>query len=250
MNSLTLRGVSKRFGGLVAVRDVNLDIAYGERRALIGPNGAGKTTLFNVIAGDLPVTGGRILLFGTDVTRMPSHKRVELGLRRTYQTSALFDALTVRENLYLAVAGPRGGHLDMVTLATRDSRVMSRVEDVAGSLGLADRLEALAGDLSHGERRQLEFGIAIAWQPRLVMLDEPAAGLSPDERKDVMRFLSALPRDITLVLIEHDMDIALNVAERATVLHEGSVVAEGTPSEITSNALVQEVYLGGVLNGR
>lgn len=225
-----------------------MDIAYGERRALIGPNGAGKSTLFNVIAGDLSATSGQIMIFDQDVTHMPVHKRVALGLRRTYQTSALFDALTVRQNLYLGIVGPGKGHFNCLKDAARDRERMEHVEKVAHSVRLTDRLETLAGDLSHGERRQLEIGLAIAWQPKFVMLDEPAAGLSPDERKVLKGLLNELPRDITLLLIEHDMDVALSVSERVTVLHEGSVVAEGSADEITANRMVQKIYLGGNLD--
>jgi branched-chain amino acid transport system ATP-binding protein len=225
-----------------------MDVAQSERRALIGPNGAGKTTLFNVIAGDLPATSGRITLFDKDITHMPVHERVMLGLRRTYQTSALFNALTVAENLYLGVAGPSRSHFNMVRLATRDRERMFRVHEIAEAVGLTDRLSTVAGHLSHGERRQLEFGLAVAWEPRMVMLDEPAAGLSQDERKVVVKLLNALPRQMTLLLIEHDMDIALSVAERVTVLHEGRIIAEGSPTEVTSNAQVQRVYLGGELH--
>jgi branched-chain amino acid transport system ATP-binding protein len=248
MNCLTLRGVTKRFGGLVAVRDVDMDIAHGERRALIGPNGAGKSTLFNVIAGDLPTSAGQIIIFDKDVTHMPVHKRVALGLRRTYQTSALFDKLTVRENLYLGVIGPGKGHFNALKRATGDTERMCRVNETADSVRITEKLDSLAGDLSHGERRQLEIGLAIAYQPKFVMLDEPAAGLSPDERKVLKKLLNGLPRDITLLLIEHDMDVALSVGERVTVLHEGAVVAEGTPTEITSNPMVQRIYLGGALD--
>lgn len=244
MNALSVRGVSKRFGGLTAVRDVDLDIAHGERRALLGPNGAGKTTLFNVIAGDLPATTGKIMLFEKDVTRMPVHKRVALGLRRTYQTSALFDSLTVAESLLLAVVGPGEGQFNMLRLAVKDSARLGRAKQLADMVGLGDRFSAHAGDLSHGERRQLEFGLAIAYSPRMIMLDEPAAGLSPDERKVVIKLLNSLPRDITLLLIEHDMDVALSVAESVTVLDNGKIIAEGSPSEITANPLVQQVYLG------
>ena len=248
MNSLSLHGISKRFGGLVAVRDVNMEIAHGERRALIGPNGAGKSTLFNVIAGDLPATSGKIIIFDKDVTHMPVHKRVALGLRRTYQTSALFDMLTVRENLYLGVVGPGKGHLDMVTNAMHDKVRMACVEQTAQSVRLTDRLSSFTGDLSHGERRQLEIGLALAWEPKFIMLDEPAAGLSPEERKVLKSLLLGLPREITLLLIEHDMDVALSIGERVTVLAEGAIVAEGTPDEISSNPLVQRIYLGGKLD--
>ncbi len=231
------------------MRDVDMDIALSERRALIGPNGAGKTTLFNIISGDLPATSGRITLMGKDVTHMPVHRRVMLGLRRTYQTSALFNALTVGENLYLGVSGPRKGHLNMFKLASRDMEGMARVREIAEAVGLTSKLSTAAGHLSHGEQRQLEFGLAIAWEPRMVMLDEPASGLSPEERKVLVKLLKALSREITLLLIEHDMDVALSVSDRVTVLHEGRVIAEGSPTEITSDSQVQTVYLGGALHG-
>jgi branched-chain amino acid transport system ATP-binding protein len=249
VNALSLDGVTKRFGGLQAVRDVTLDVPHGERRALIGPNGAGKTTLFNVIAGDLPATHGKIEVFGQDVTRMPPHRRVKLGLRRTYQTSALFDKLSVAENLYLGVMGPKNkGHFNFVKVANNDMGNMDRAVEVAEIVGLENQFNVAAGDLSHGERRQLEIGLAIAFEPRLIMLDEPAAGLSTDERVAIVDLMNSLDRDITLVLIEHDMDVALNVGEQVTVLHEGSIIAEGTPGEISSNDLVQQVYLGESLH--
>lgn len=245
MNALSLNGVSKRFDGLEAVRDVHMDVPHGERRALIGPNGAGKTTLFNVIAGDLPVTSGNINIFGQDVTGMPPHRRVKLGLTRTYQTSALFDTLTVAQNMYLGVIGPAGSrHFDMLRLAEKDIAHQERALQVIESVGLGDRVTTSTGDLSHGERRQLEVGLAIAYKPRLVMLDEPAAGLSPDERQSLIDLLNSLEQDITLLLIEHDMEVAFNVSERVTVLHDGRVIVEGTPEEISANDVVQKVYLG------
>jgi branched-chain amino acid transport system ATP-binding protein len=222
-----------------------MDVPHGQRRALIGPNGAGKTTLFNVIAGDLKATSGRITVFGHDVTRMPPHRRVKLGLRRTYQTSALFDKLTVADNLYLGVLGPRGaGHFRMLQRAKKDNECMDRALEVAEMIRLTRLLPVKAGDLSHGERRQLEIGLAIAFEPRLIMLDEPAAGLSAEERQVIIELMNALDKDITLLLIEHDMDVALNVSDEVTVLHEGSIIAEGTPEIISSNELVQQVYLG------
>jgi branched-chain amino acid transport system ATP-binding protein len=245
VNALSLDGVSKRFGGLEAVRDVHMDVPHGERRALIGPNGAGKTTLFNVIAGDLPVTSGRITVFGQDVTGMPPHRRVKLGLTRTYQTSALFDTLTVAQNMYLGVIGPAGSrHYDMLRLAEKDDVHKERALQVIETVGLGDRVTTRTGDLSHGERRQLEVGLAIAYKPRLVMLDEPAAGLSPEERQVLIDLLNSLKQDITLLLIEHDMDVAFNVSEHVTVLHDGRVIVEGTPEEISANDMVQKVYLG------
>lgn len=249
MLALSVKGVTKRFGGLVAVRDVHMDIPLGERRALIGPNGAGKTTLFNVIAGDLPASAGQIHVFGQDVTHMAAHQRVQYGLRRTYQTSALFQQLTVAENLYLGVLGPkRKGHFNLLGVAKNDQAGMERVFQISESVRLSERSASKVSDLSHGERRQLEIGLAIAHEPRLIMLDEPAAGLSIDERKVVMGLMNSFDRNISLLLIEHDMEVALTIGERVTVLHEGQIIAEGTPSEISNNSLVQEVYLGESLH--
>lgn len=245
MNALSIKNVTKRFGGLFAVRDVHMDIPFGERHALIGPNGAGKTTLFNLISGDLSPTSGVIYVFDHDVTRMLPHKRVEYGLRRTYQTSALFDQLTVAQNLYLGVIGPqRKYHLNLFTVAEDNKLSMDRVNEVCESVRLSEKLETKASDLSHGERRQLEIGLALAHEPKFIMLDEPAAGLSMDERNLVMTLLEELDPNITLLLIEHDMEVALNASQHVTVLHEGQIIAEGTPSEISNNTLVQNVYLG------
>jgi branched-chain amino acid transport system ATP-binding protein len=247
MNDLSLKSVSKRFGGLDAVCNINLDIAHGERRALIGPNGAGKTTLFNLIAGDLPVTAGRIYLFGKDVTKMSIQGRVGMGLRRTYQTSAVFPSLTLAQNLYLGILGPkRRGHLNVIRVASKDHHINQRIAELAEMIGLHERLESRASDLSHGETRQLELGLSIAVNPRFVMLDEPAAGLSPAERLDIIRLLKSLESNVTLMIIEHDMDVALSVANQITVLHEGNIVAEGSPDGITGNPLVQEIYLGNM----
>jgi branched-chain amino acid transport system ATP-binding protein len=249
VDALKLNRLSKRFGGLEALRDIDLDIPQGERRAIIGPNGAGKTTLFNVVAGDFPPSSGSVVVFGHDVTRMPSYQRVKLGLRRTYQTSALFDKLTVMQNFYLGVLGPQGhGHFNMMMNAESDRAVMERVQKAAEAVRLADRLKDRASDLSHGERRQLEIGLALANSPRLIMFDEPAAGLSADERRLIVDLMNSLDRQITLLLIEHDMEVALTVGEYVTVLHEGAVIAEGTPAEISANSLVQKVYLGENVN--
>jgi branched-chain amino acid transport system ATP-binding protein len=241
---LRLRGVGRRFGGLRAVRDVHLDIRPGERRAILGPNGAGKTTLFNVIAGEFPPTEGTIELFGTDVTYLPARTRVKLGLTRTYQTSRVFLGLPVEDNLYLSVVGVEGGHYRPILRPGRDRALRARARDVAERVGLADRLGTLTRDLSHGEQRQLEVGIALAGEPRLIMLDEPAAGLSRAERGALTQMLLEMPRDVTLILIEHDMDVALTVAEYVTMMHDGEVIVEGTPAEIRANQLVHDLYLG------
>ena len=239
-----LRGVGRRFGGVHAVRDVDLDVYPGERRALLGPNGAGKTTLFNVISGEFPPTGGSVELFGRDVTTMPARTRAKLGLTRTFQTSRLFLGLSVEDNLYLAALGARGGHLRPVRLPGRDGPLRDRARELAERVGLEQQLGTVVGSLSHGEQRQLEVGMARAGDPKIMMLDEPAAGLSRGERVLLTDLLLTLGRDITLILIEHDMDVALTVAERVTMLHDGRVIVEGTPAEIRANQLVHDLYLG------
>ncbi len=240
---LRLRGVGRRFGGVHAVQDVDLEIRPGERRAILGPNGAGKTTLFNVISGEFPPTAGTIELFGRDVTTEPARKRARLGLSRTFQTSKLFLGMSVEDNLYLALLGVRSGHLRPIRSRT-DVELRERARDMAGKVGLEDTLERLVGELSHGEQRQLEVGMARATNPKLMMLDEPAAGLSRAERVNLTELLKALDPAITLILIEHDMDVALTVAERVTMMHDGRVIVEGTPAEIRANELVHDLYLG------
>jgi branched-chain amino acid transport system ATP-binding protein len=223
---------------------VDLEVYPGERRAILGPNGAGKTTLFNLISGEFPPTAGAIELFGSDVTKQPARKRAHIGLTRTYQTSRLFLGLTVEDNIYLAVLGVRGSSLRPVRLTNRDGPMWTRARELADRVGLGSQLGTVVGSLSHGEQRQLEVAMARAGEPRLMMLDEPAAGLSRGERILLTDLLLQLDREITLVLIEHDMDVALTVAERVTMMHEGRVVVEGTPDEIRANQLVHDLYLG------
>ena len=241
---LHLRGIGRRFGGLHAVRDVDLEIAPGERRAILGPNGAGKTTLFNVINGHMPPTSGRIELFGRDVTREPARGRAKLGLARTYQQSRLFLGLSVEDNIYLAIVGVEGGHMRPFVLPGRDVEIRARAREATGRVAIDRKLPELVGSLSHGEHRQVALAMALAVRPQLLMLDEPAAGLSRGERVLLTELLLALDRDITLILIEHDMDVALRVAERVTMMHDGSVIIEGTPDEIRASELVHELYLG------
>jgi branched-chain amino acid transport system ATP-binding protein len=241
--SLRLRRVGRRFGGLHAVRDVDLDVAPGERRAILGPNGAGKTTLFNVIAGDFPVTSGRVEMFGRDVTRMPARARAKLGLARSYQQSRLFLGLNVEDNIYLSILGVGNGHLRPV-LTRRDGEIRARARLAARRVALEDKLDELVGSLSHGEHRQVAVAMALASEPRLLILDEPASGLSRGERQLLTDLLLALEREITLIVIEHDMDVALRVAERVTMMHDGQVIVEGTPHEIRANELVHDLYLG------
>jgi branched-chain amino acid transport system ATP-binding protein len=242
--TLRLRGVGRRFGGLHAVREVTLDVLPGERRAILGPNGAGKTTLFNVIAGDLAPSAGRVELFGEDVTTLPSRSRARLGLARTYQQSRLFLGLTVENSIYLSILGVRNGHLRPVVLPRRDAELRERARAAAGRVAISHKLDELVGSLSHGEHRQVALAMALASEPKILMLDEPASGLSRGERTLLTDLLLALDREITLILIEHDMDVALRVAERVTMMHEGRVIVEGTPTEIRADKVVHELYLG------
>ena len=241
--TLRLRGVGRRFGGLHAVRDVSIDVAAGERRAILGPNGAGKTTLFNVVAGDFAATAGTVELFGGDVTYTPARDRARLGLARTYQQSRLFGNLTVEDNIYLSIIGREGGRLRPVR-SSRDGDVRERARVAAGRAAIDAKLGVAVGSLSHGEHRQVALAMALASNPRLLMLDEPASGLSRGERVLLTDLLLGLDRDITLILIEHDMDVALRVAEYVTMMHDGRVIVEGTPEEIRGNQLVHDLYLG------
>ncbi|MGD0713799.1 MAG: ABC transporter ATP-binding protein [Gaiellaceae bacterium] len=240
---LRVRGLEKRFGGVHAVRHVDLDVLPGERRAVLGPNGAGKTTLFGLVSGSIFPSAGTVELFGGDVTNVPESQRTRLGLSRTFQTSRVFGGLTVQDNLYLGALGVRGGRLRPLRTA-KDAELRAAGRRGAERVGLGTRLDTLAADLSHGEQRQLEIGLALVAEPRLLMLDEPAAGLSRSERQLVTELLLSLEREVTLVLIEHDMDVALTVAEQVTMMHEGRVVMEGTPAEIRASKLVRDLYLG------
>ena len=241
--TLRLRGVGRRFGGLHAVRDVSLEVAPGERRAILGPNGAGKTTLFNVIAGDMPPSSGHVELFERDVTPQPARARARLGLARTYQQSRLFLGLSVADNIYLAVLGVTGNRLRPV-LSKRDEEMRERARRAAGRAAISAKLDQLVGSLSHGEHRQVALAMALASEPKILMLDEPASGLSRGERTLLTDLLLELDPDITLILIEHDMDVALRVADRVTMMHDGRVIVEGTPDEIRANELVHDLYLG------
>jgi branched-chain amino acid transport system ATP-binding protein len=242
--TLRLRGVGRRFGGLSAVREVDLEVMAGERRGILGPNGAGKTTLFNAISGDFPPTSGAIDLFGVDVTNMPSRERARLGLARTYQQSRLFSGLTVWDNIYLSIVGREGQRLRIVSRQKHDGEIRERAREAADQAAIGHKLSERVGSLSHGEHRQVALAMALAAKPRLLMLDEPASGLSRGERVMLTDLLLGLDRDVTLLLIEHDMDVALRVAEQVTMMHDGRVIVEGTPDEIRSNQVVHDLYLG------
>jgi branched-chain amino acid transport system ATP-binding protein len=241
---LALDGVRRSFGALTAVNGVTLEVAPRERRAIIGPNGAGKTTLFNLITGHLAPTAGRILFDGAPVAGLPPHAVARRGISRSFQRTNVFPRLPVLENLRLAAAANSPGSYDLLGSVDRLWVPMERARTAAEAVGLSDRLDAPAGALSYGEQRQLEIGIALATRPKLLLLDEPTAGMSPEETLRMTELLAGLSREITLLIIEHDMDVVFTLADRITVLHYGEVLAEGTADEVRANPRVYEVYLG------
>ena len=241
---LRVERVSRSFGGLRAVDDISFDVEAGERLAVLGPNGAGKSTLFNVICGDLTLDSGRVLLNGEDVTSLALHHRVRRGLGRTYQTSSVFAGLSVAEHIALALRGSSTGRLSL-SIRPRERREITRsTERLVALVGLEGRATTPASELSHGELRQLEVGMALAPDPDVILLDEPAAGLSTHERTRLTGLLLNLSERVATVLVEHDMDVALTVADRVIVLESGSMIATGAPSQIESDPLVRAVYLG------
>jgi branched-chain amino acid transport system ATP-binding protein len=241
---LAIEGLVRHFGALSALNGVSLVVAPRERRAIIGPNGAGKTTLFNVITGQLASSAGRILFDGESVAGLPPHALARRGMGRSFQRTNLFLKLTVLENLRLAAAADGRGSYDLLGSVERLRAPLERARGAADAVGLDGRLEELAGRLSYGEQRQLEVGVVLATGPKLMLLDEPTAGMSPEETARMTRMLEGLPREVTLLIIEHDMDVVGSLAERVTVLHYGEVLTEGTFDQVKRDPRVYEVYLG------
>jgi branched-chain amino acid transport system permease protein len=242
------RGITKSFGGLVANRDINFSVNQGELRGVIGPNGAGKSTFFKMLTCELPPTSGRIVFHGRDITGMDITAVCHLGLTKSYQINQLFNRLTVGENVVIAALAERRGRfsLDFLRRIERVPGLATQVESTLSLVGLAARRDVPVAELAYGEKRRLEIGLALASSPSLLLLDEPLAGMSPRERAETVSLLKNIRRGRTLVVVDHDMDAIFELAERITVLHEGAVLAEGTPTEIQRNSLVQEAYLGGV----
>jgi branched-chain amino acid transport system ATP-binding protein len=241
---LVVENLTKDFGGLRAVDGVNLKISPGERRVLMGPNGAGKTTLFNMIHGTYPASGGRIFFYERDITSLPSNRRAALGIARTYQITNLFPNLTVSENLLMACQALARTKFVMFRPLSSYHALKKRCTELLEEFGLGNKSSQLVKNLSHGDQRQVEVALALAGKPRLLLLDEPAAGLSAAETQMLKVLLKKLDPKITIMLIEHDMDVAFEFAERITVLHQGKYLAEGTKEEIRNNPIVQEIYLG------
>jgi len=242
-DALVIEHVTRSFGALKAIDDVSLSVAAGERRAFLGANGAGKTTLFNAITGDFPPSTGRVFFFGEDVTALPPSEHVRRGLRRTYQASLLFRDLSVRDNVFLAVRGVSRGRFSLRRVG-RSHPSREATERVLAHVRLDHIADTPVNALAHGQQRQLEIGMALAGAPRMILFDEPAAGLSPAERRELVALLEGLPRHMGFVIIEHDLDIALRVGERVTIMHNGRVLKHGTPAEIESDPEVQAIYLG------
>ncbi|MEU1684592.1 ABC transporter ATP-binding protein [Micromonospora sp. NPDC005707] len=243
---LATRGLTWRIGEVAIVDSVYLDLAPGEFLGVIGPNGAGKTSLFNLITGLRRPTEGRILLDGADVTDLPPHRRARLGLGRTFQASSVFGSLTVRENVRLAVQAHRGGSMKLWRRAAADREVAAAADAALDRVGLAHRGTALAGNLAHGEKRKLEIALLLAGEPRVMLLDEPMAGVSAEDVPELVSVIKSLTGDSgrSVLMVEHHMDVILELADRIAVMHHGALLACDTPDTVMANATVQEAYLG------
>jgi len=244
MTALELKGLGKSFGGLRVTRSIDLTIEPGERRLIIGPNGAGKTTLFNLITGEIRTDRGAMRLFGTDITAMASRQRAHLGLARTYQIITLFPKDTLLHNLVLSLLGLSALRWKPWSRLDRNEALLQGARDALGRVGLAHLADRRLAQTSYGERRRVEIAMALAQRPRVLLLDEPFAGLSIEERRDIQKLISAIPRDVTVVMIEHDMDVALDLADRVSVMHFGEIIVEGTRAEVVAHPRTREIYLG------
>jgi branched-chain amino acid transport system ATP-binding protein len=244
MSALAIESLNKSFGGLRVTADVSLTVEPGERRLIIGPNGAGKTTLFNLITGELKPDSGSIRLFDRDITRVASRRRAHLGMARTYQIITLFPRDTILRNVTLALLGLSAMRWNPIANLDALHHLSERAHQSLERVGLAEIADRPLSETSYGERRRVEIAMALAQNPKVLLLDEPFAGLSIDERRDVHELLISIPRQVTVVMIEHNMDVALDFAERITLLHFGEVIVQGTRSEVVNNPRTREVYLG------
>jgi branched-chain amino acid transport system ATP-binding protein len=242
VTALRCTGLGRSFGALKAVDGVDLAVEKGARHALIGPNGAGKSTLFKLVTGTMRAHAGTVELAGRDVTRLSEVARCRLGMSQTMQHASLFGSMTAAETVALAAARHEGGRIS--PLPRRRPAVQARAEELLAEVGLADRGDVLVPALSHGERKQLEVALALACRPSLLLLDEPAAGMSPAESARLLALLGALPQEITVLFVEHDLDLVFSLADSVTVLHLGRVLLSGTPDEVRASAAVREAYLG------
>jgi branched-chain amino acid transport system ATP-binding protein len=244
MTALAISGLTKSFGGLRVTRNVTLNVASGERRLIIGPNGAGKTTLFNLITGEIAPDKGSVRLLGRDVTRVPCHRRAHLGMARTYQIITLFPFDTIVRNVTLALLGLSRMRWNPFIDVDQQHEIVARAHQALTRVGLHHIAQRPLSETSYGERRRVEIAMALAQEPKVLLLDEPFAGLSIDERRDVHDLIMKIPRDVTIVMIEHDMDVALDFADRITLLHFGEVIVEGSRADVVADPRTREVYLG------
>jgi branched-chain amino acid transport system ATP-binding protein len=247
--ALEARGLARNFGALIATDDVSFAVQPGARQALIGPNGAGKTTLINLLTGVIRPTAGQVLLQGRDVTGLPSSARVRMGLTRTFQINQLFPDLTAAESLALAISERNGFGADFWRVAGNQPAIVAEIEDLLTRFGLEAELDQPTRKLPYGKQRLLEIALALAARPRVLLLDEPAAGVPEEERQDILAALAALPADVAILLIEHDMDLVFSFASRISVLVAGRLLTEGAPEEIAADERVRAVYLGEDAHG-
>jgi branched-chain amino acid transport system ATP-binding protein len=244
MEALRVEHLSKDFGGVHAVRNVSMSVEAGERLAMIGPNGAGKTTLFNLLSGQLPPTNGQVYLFGQEITHMAAHRRAHLGIARSFQATTLFLHLTVMDNILLALHGTRPSRFQMFRSATAYNHLYTKTRELLDSMDLWEKRDDPVHAISYGEQRKLEIALSLASEPKLLLMDEPSTGLTTAESADVIGMIRDLGKDITVILVAHDMDLVFGVAERIIVLHYGEIIAEGAPEEISTDSRVKEIYMG------
>jgi len=244
MEALRVKGLSKNFGGVSAVDNISFGVEIGERLVIIGPNGAGKTTLFNLINGQLPATSGRIYFLGKDITAMPTHSRAHLGQARAFQIISLFLNLSVLDNALLALHGTKPYRFKLFRPINHYKLISDKVQETLEALDLWDNKDELVKNLSYGEQRRMEIGLSLALQPKLLLLDEPSGGLTMEECSGIIDMIKNLGLDITVIIVDHDMDLVFGVAERIIVLHYGQIIADGAPEQIQADPRVKEIYLG------
>ena len=244
MEALKIVGLTKHFGGVYSLQNVSFNVEAGERLAIIGPNGAGKTTLFNLLAGQLSATHGRIFFFGREITSLTPYRRAHLGLARSFQISNLFFNLTVLDNTLLAIQATRTESFRMLRSITAYKDLYEKARQLLNSTSLWEKGDALVRNISHGEQRNLEIVLSLALEPRLLLLDEPTAGLTEAESTNIFDIMRTLGSDTTVLFVAHDIDLVLSVANRIIVLHYGEVIADGTPEEIQADSKVKEIYMG------
>jgi branched-chain amino acid transport system ATP-binding protein len=245
MSYLVAEGISRRFYGFFALQDVSLSIAPSERHALIGPNGAGKSTLFNILAGEIPASSGTVRLDGQDITATPLHRRAQAGIARTFQRNNLFTEKSVFENVRLAVQAHERAAWSLFRTPTQYPKINATANEILDTLSLSHLSARMAGELSYGDQRKVELAVALAGRPKVLLIDEPAAGMARGETTEMVKVLAALPRTIALVIIEHDMDVVSALADRVTVLQNGRIIAAGDWHTIRQDADVQRAYIGG-----